>query len=105
LPPRTLIDALLRRGHRQCAQSGGFRAGGQEGQGGRGVLLSFDNVIESDDNIVVNVDQVDLGRLARNGLLKKVTPTGGKLLEVRAPRGTRSIAIATTGFTSPEKSG
>src|SRR5215475_5158419 len=27
------------------------------------VLLSFDNVIESSDNVVVNVDQVELGRL------------------------------------------
>src|SRR5437016_11113288 len=36
------------------------------------VLLSFDNVIESDDNIVVNVDQVDLGRLAAKWLLKEI---------------------------------
>jgi ribose transport system substrate-binding protein len=51
------------------------------------VLLSFDNVIESPDNIVVNVDQVDLGRLAAKWLLKEVKGNGGKLLEVRGPSG------------------
>jgi ribose transport system substrate-binding protein len=51
------------------------------------VLLSFDNVIESPDNIVVNVDQVELGRLAAKWLLKEVKGNGGKLLEVRGPSG------------------
>ena len=51
------------------------------------VLLSFDNVIESADNIVVNVDQVELGRLAARWLLKEVKGDGGKLLEVRGPSG------------------
>jgi ribose transport system substrate-binding protein len=51
------------------------------------VLLSFDNVIESPDNIVVNVDQVELGRLAARWLLKEIKADGGKLLEVRGPSG------------------
>ena len=51
------------------------------------VLLSFDNVIESPDNIVVNVDQVDLGRLAAKWLLKEIQADGGKLLEVRGVSG------------------
>jgi ribose transport system substrate-binding protein len=51
------------------------------------VLLSFDNVIESKDNIVINVDQVELGRLAARWLLKEVKGDGGKLLEVRGPSG------------------
>jgi ribose transport system substrate-binding protein len=51
------------------------------------VLLSFDNVIESEDNIVVNVDQVELGRLSARWLLKEVSGNGGKLLEVRGPSG------------------
>ncbi|HEY0480358.1 MAG TPA: sugar ABC transporter substrate-binding protein [Kofleriaceae bacterium] len=50
------------------------------------VLLSFDNVIESPDNIVINVDQVELGRLAARWLLKEVKDSG-KLLEVRGPSG------------------
>ena len=50
------------------------------------VLLSFDNVIESPDNIVVNVDQVELGRLAARWLLKEIK-ADGKLLEVRGPSG------------------
>jgi ribose transport system substrate-binding protein len=51
------------------------------------VLLSFDNVIESTDNVVINVDQVELGRLAAKWLLKEVKTDGGKLLEVRGPSG------------------
>jgi ribose transport system substrate-binding protein len=51
------------------------------------VLLSFDNVIESEDNIVVNVDQVELGRLAAKWLLKEIKEDGGKLLEVRGVQG------------------
>ena len=51
------------------------------------VLLSFDNVIESEDNIVVNVDQVELGRLAARWLVKEIKTGGGKLLEVRGPSG------------------
>jgi ribose transport system substrate-binding protein len=50
------------------------------------VLLSFDNVIESPDNIVINVDQVELGRLAARWLVKEIKGTG-KLLEVRGPSG------------------
>jgi len=51
------------------------------------VLLSFDNVIESEDNIVVNVDQVELGRLSARWLLSEIKSDGGKLLEVRGPSG------------------
>jgi ribose transport system substrate-binding protein len=51
------------------------------------VLLSFDNVIESPDAITVNVDQVELGRLAARWLLKKINADTGKLLEVRGPSG------------------
>lgn len=51
------------------------------------VILSFDNVIESPDNIVINVDQVELGRLSGRWLLKQIKEDGGKLLEVRGPSG------------------
>ncbi len=51
------------------------------------VLLSFDNVIASPDNIVVNVDQVELGRLAARWLVKEIKADSGKLLEVRGPSG------------------
>jgi ribose transport system substrate-binding protein len=51
------------------------------------VLLSFDNVIESPDNIMVNVDQVELGRLAARWLIKEIKEGNGKLLEVRGPAG------------------
>ena len=51
------------------------------------VLLSFDNVIESDENIQVNVDQVELGRIAARWMLKEVKGDGSKLLEIRGPSG------------------
>jgi ribose transport system substrate-binding protein len=51
------------------------------------VLLSFDNVIESPDAVTVNVDQVELGRLAARWLLKEIKADTGKLLEVRGPSG------------------
>ncbi|HKE15252.1 MAG TPA: sugar ABC transporter substrate-binding protein [Kofleriaceae bacterium] len=62
------------------------------------VLLSFDNVIESPDNIVVNVDQVELGRLAARWLLKEIKTDGGKLLEVRGPSGNSVDRDRHTGF-------
>lgn len=51
------------------------------------VLLSFDNVVESPDNIQVNVDQVELGRIAARWLLKEIPGNAGKLLEIRGPSG------------------
>src|SRR3954453_19650793 len=62
------------------------------------VLLSFDNVIESTDNVVINVDQVELGRLAAKWLLKEVKTDGGKLLEVRGPSGNSGDRDRHTGF-------
>ncbi len=61
------------------------------------VLLSFDNVIESGDNIVINVDQVELGRLAARWLVKEIKGTG-KLLEVRGPSGNSVDRDRHTGF-------
>jgi ribose transport system substrate-binding protein len=51
------------------------------------VLLSFDNVVESPDNIQVNVDQVELGRIAARWLLKEIKGDSGTLLEIRGPSG------------------
>jgi ribose transport system substrate-binding protein len=62
------------------------------------VLLSFDNVIESQDNIVVNVDQVELGRLSARWLLREIKTDGGKLLEVRGPSGNSVDRDRHTGF-------
>jgi ribose transport system substrate-binding protein len=51
------------------------------------VLLSFDNVIESPDNVIVNVDQVELGRVSAQWLLKQIKSDSGKILEVRGVPG------------------
>ena len=50
-------------------------------------ILSFDNVIEAPGQVIVNVDQVELGRLAAKWLLKEIKGDAGKLLEVRGPSG------------------
>ncbi|MDP9137441.1 MAG: sugar ABC transporter substrate-binding protein, partial [Pseudomonadota bacterium] len=51
------------------------------------VLVAFDNILDTEDAINVNVDQKGLGVLWANWLIKHV-PNGGKLLEVRGVEGT-----------------
>ena len=50
------------------------------------VLLSFDNIVDTEDLINVNVDQKGLGVLWANWLAKHL-PEGGKVLEVRGVAG------------------
>jgi len=51
------------------------------------VLVAFDNILDTQDAINVNVDQKGLGVLWANWLIKNV-PNGGKVLEVRGVAGT-----------------
>ncbi len=51
------------------------------------VLVAFDNTLDTEDAINVNVDQKGLGVLWANWLIKNV-PDGGKVLEVRGVAGT-----------------
>jgi ribose transport system substrate-binding protein len=51
------------------------------------VLVAFDNILDTEDAINVNVDQKGLGVLWANWLVKNV-PNGGKILEVRGVAGT-----------------
>ena len=51
------------------------------------VLVAFDNMLDTEDAINVNVDQKGLGVLWANWLIKHV-PNGGKILEVRGVAGT-----------------
>src|SRR3954447_2515579 len=51
------------------------------------VLIAFDNILDTQDAINVNVDQKGLGILWANWLVKHV-PNGGKILEVRGVAGT-----------------
>ncbi len=51
------------------------------------VLVAFDNILDTEDAINVNVDQKGLGVLWANWLIKHI-PDGGKLLEVRGVEGT-----------------
>ena len=51
------------------------------------VLISFDNVIESDEAIVVNVDQVKIGSMMGEFLASKIPAKGAKVVEVRGPSG------------------
>lgn len=51
------------------------------------VLVAFDNTVDSDEAINVNVDQKGLGEYWGNWLVKNV-PNGGTILEVRGVAGT-----------------
>lgn len=51
------------------------------------VLVAFDNILDTQDAINVNVDQKGLGVLWANWLIKHL-PNGGKVLEVRGVAGT-----------------
>ena len=51
------------------------------------VLVAFDNILDTEDAINVNVDQKGLGVLWANWLIDKL-PDGGKILEVRGVAGT-----------------
>lgn len=52
------------------------------------VLVAFDNTLDSDEAINVNVDQKGLGKLWGEWLVKNVPGGKGKLLEVRGVTGT-----------------
>ena len=51
------------------------------------VLVAFDNILDTEEAIDVDVDQKGLGVLWANWLIKNV-PNGGKILEVRGVAGT-----------------
>jgi ribose transport system substrate-binding protein len=51
------------------------------------VLVAFDNILDTEDAINVDVDQKGLGVLWGNWLVKHI-PNGGKILEVRGVAGT-----------------
>ena len=52
------------------------------------VLVAFDNILDTQDAINVNVDQKGLGRSLWAKWLDKHLPNGGKVLEVRGVAGT-----------------
>ena len=62
------------------------------------VLISFDNVIEDPNQIIVNVDQPSLGVAAAKFLMSQITKDGGKLLEVRGPAGNTVDRDRNDGF-------
>lgn len=51
------------------------------------ILVAFDNILDTEDAINVDVDQKGLGVLWANWLIKNV-PAGGKVLEIRGVAGT-----------------
>jgi hypothetical protein len=59
------------------------------------VLVAFDNILDTEEAINVNVDQKGLGKYWAEWLVKNV-PNGGKVLEVRGVSAPRSIATGTT---------
>src|SRR5215470_12233214 len=51
------------------------------------ILVAFDNILDTEDAINVNVDQKGLGEYWAQWLVKEI-PNGGKILEVRGVAGT-----------------
>ncbi len=51
------------------------------------ILVAFDNILDTEDAINVNVDQKGLGEYWAHWLVEKI-PNGGKILEVRGVAGT-----------------
>jgi ribose transport system substrate-binding protein len=51
------------------------------------ILVAFDNILDTQDSINVDVDQKGLGVLWANWLIKNI-PNGGKILEVKGVAGT-----------------
>jgi ribose transport system substrate-binding protein len=47
------------------------------------VLVPFDNVVDSDEVLMVNEDQLEMGRLMGDWLVKNVPDKKGKIIEVR----------------------
>jgi ribose transport system substrate-binding protein len=47
------------------------------------VIVPFDNVVDSDEVLMVNEDQLEMGRLMGDWLVKNVKNKNGKILEVR----------------------
>lgn len=63
------------------------------------VVVSFDNVIDSPDQIAVNVNQVGLGEMAATFLLKEAKKTGDlTFLHVRGPSGQPVDLARNKGF-------
>jgi ribose transport system substrate-binding protein len=62
------------------------------------VLLSFDNVIDDPNNIQINVDQVGIGRLAGEHLLKQTDANPASFLFVRGPAGQPVDQARAEGF-------
>ena len=63
------------------------------------VLVSFDNTLDSDDALAVNVDQSNMGKVWGDWLVKNIPSHKGKLLEVRGVPAIRSTATGTRGST------
>ena len=47
------------------------------------VIVPFDNVVDSDEVLMVNEDQLEMGRLMGDWLVQKIPSKTGKILEVR----------------------
>ncbi len=67
------------------------------------VLVSFDNVIESDEAVMVNVDQVKIGQMMGEFLASKLPAKGANVIEVRGPSGNSVDRDRHDGFNAAMK--
>jgi ribose transport system substrate-binding protein len=88
------FDAVIVNANNTAAFGGVVRKANDAGV----VLLSFDNVIDSDEQISINVDQKGLGKMAAEFLLSKTTADPAKFLHVRGPAGQPVDVARNEGF-------
>ena len=89
------FDAIIVDANSAAAFKGVVRKANAKGV----VVVSFDNVIDSPDQISVNVDQIGLGKTAAKFLLKEAKKTGDlTFLHVRGPSGQPVDLARNKGF-------
>lgn len=89
------FDAIIVDANSSAAFKGVVRKANAKGV----VVVSFDNVIDSPDQISVNVNQEGLGEMAAKFLLKEAPKTGDlTFLHVRGPAGQPVDIARNTGF-------
>ena len=89
------FDAIIVDANNAAAFKGVVRKANQKGV----VVVSFDNVIDSPDQISVNVNQEGLGEMAATFLLKEAPKTGNlTFLHVRGPAGQPVDLARNKGF-------
>ncbi|MEO6395950.1 MAG: substrate-binding domain-containing protein [Devosia sp.] len=88
------FDAIIVNANNSSAFSGVVRKANDAGV----IVLSFDNIIDDPNNVQINVDQVGIGRLSGEFLLKETKADPANFLFVRGPAGQPVDVARAKGF-------